>query len=79
MPKELVSNIIYKYTCECRKAFYKGKMQKQVRGRLSQHIGISVRTGAARSTKPHSEIRGHCFKCKTTILEENSEILDRLI
>ena len=78
MPKELVSNIIYKYTCECCKAFYIGKVQKQFRCRISQHIGISVRTGATLSSKPHSEIRDHCFKCKTPILEDNFEILDRL-
>ena len=54
MPKELVSNIVYKYTCECYKEFSIGKTHKQFRCRISQHRGISVRTGATLSTKPHS-------------------------
>jgi len=37
-------------------------------------LGISIRTGVTLSTKPHSEIRDHCFKYK----EDNFEILERL-
>ena len=73
-----MSNLVYKYTCESCKAFYIGKTESQLKCRISQHMGISARTGKEVSSKVASEIRDHCFKCKVHIKEENFTILDRL-
>ena len=39
------SNLIYKYTCECCKAFYIGMTTRQLAIRISEHSGVSARTG----------------------------------
>ena len=78
IPKECMSNLIYKYTCECCKAFYIGKTESQFRCRISQHQGLSARTGKEVSAKVASEIREHSLKCKVHIKDEDFTILDRL-
>ena len=77
IPIECMSNLVYKYTCESCKAFYIGKTESQFKCRISQHMGVSPRTGKD-VKKAHSEIRDHCFKCKVHIKAENFSILDRL-
>ena len=78
IPKECVSNLIYKYTCESCNAFYIGKTQLQLRCRVSQHKGVSARTGKEVQEKVASDIRDHSLKCKVHIKEENFEVIDRL-
>ena len=73
-----MSNLVYKYTCECCHAFYIGKTEAQLKCRICQHMGISVRTGDDLGVKVASEIRDHCFKCKVYIKPENFTILDQL-
>ena len=77
IPIECMSNLVYKYTCESCKAFYIGKTESQFKCRISQHMGVSARTGND-VKKAHSEIRDHCFKCEVHIKAENFTILDRL-
>ena len=72
------SNIIYKYTCECCKAFYIGKTNRQLAVRISEHTGISARTGKTLKKLPNSDIYDHCKQCKTHVKPENFTIIDSL-
>ena len=78
IPDECQSNLVYKYTCDGCKAFYIGKTESQFTCRISQHLGISARTGKEQTVKVHSDIRTHSLKCKTHIKTENFSILDKL-
>jgi len=59
VPSELKSNIVYKYTCDSCKASYIGKTTKHLKTRISQHLGISDRTGTQMTKPPFSAIRNH--------------------
>ena len=78
IPKECLSNLIYKYTCERCKAFYIGKTELQLRCRISQHVGVSPRTGDEINPKAASDVRDHCLKCRVKVKNENFTILDRI-
>ena len=77
-PQMLRSNLIYKYTCERCKAFYIGKTIQQFAARISEHRGISARTGKTLSSRPKSDIFDHCEKCHTYVLPEHFSIVDSL-
>ena len=72
---ECTSNLIYKYTCECCQAFYIGKTESQYKCRISQHLGVSARTGNELAVKVASDVRDHCFKCKVHVKGENFTII----
>ena len=76
-PKDCMSCLVYKYTCESCNAFYIGKTEQHLRSRISQHMGVSDRTGASLSTPVHSDIRDHCLKHKQKINCDNFTVLDR--
>ena len=73
-PKLNQSNLIYRYTCECCKAFYIGKTERQLGMRISEHMGVSVRTGNTLKVQPHSDISDHCKKCQTNVSPDNFTI-----
>ena len=77
-PRLNQSNLIYKYTCECCKAFYIGKTERQLALRISEHSGVSARTGKPLKSTPRSDIYDHCFGCRTKVSPENFTILDTL-
>ena len=68
--KHCTANIVYKYTCELCKEFYIGKTCRQLRNRIREHSGLTVRTGkpCAAGCESFSEVRNHCRK------EHNSEV-----
>ena len=73
-PKLNQSNLIYRYTCECCKAFYIGKTERQLGVRISEHMAVSPRTGKPLQTRPHSDIYDHCQKCHTHVSPDNFTI-----
>jgi len=75
-PRLNQSNLIYRYTCECCKAFYIGKTERQFAVRIHEHMGVSVRTGVPLKTRPHSDIYDHCQKCHTHVTPENFTVED---
>ena len=77
-PQHCKSNLIYKYTCERCKAFYIGKTEQQLAARISEHSGISARTGKKLQTKPRSDIYDHCQNCHVHVQPENFSIIDTL-
>ena len=78
VPELTASNVIYKYTCKSCQAFYIGKTKQQLITRITQHQGVSARTGREVMCKAQSDIREHCLKCKVPVETENFSILDRL-
>ena len=78
VPQHCKSNLIYKYTCERCKAFYIGKTEQQLAARISEHSGISARTGKKLQTKPRSDIYDHCQNCHVHVQPENFSIIDTL-
>ena len=59
MPKLLRSLVIYKYTCEICQDFYIGKTSRWLGERISEHSGVSHRTGNSISNPLYSAIREH--------------------
>ena len=78
IPENCMFKLIYKYTCENCKAFYIGKTQLQFHVRITQHQGLSARTGNELQTKVASDIRDHSLNCNSQVKNENFEVLDRL-
>ena len=77
-PKLLKSNLVYKYTCERCKAFYIGQTSQQLAARISEHSGISCRTGKVSSCEPKSDVYAHSKLCQVHVVPENFVILDTL-
>ena len=50
------SNLIYRYTCECCKAFYIGKTEVHLAQRIAEHRGVPARTVKSLSRMPHSTV-----------------------
>ena len=63
--------------CDSCNAIYIGKTEQNFRCRISQHLGVSFRTGATLSTPVQSDIREHCLKHKQHISRDNFSIIDR--
>ena len=59
VPLPLRSCVIYKFICECNLR-YLGSTKAILHSRMSQHIGISDRTGIPTQKKLKSSIREHC-------------------
>ena len=68
LPKELRSSIVYKYSCVhgmCTSA-YVGSTVRTLHTRVSEHLGISNRTGHPLTNPPQSSIRNHALQCSTS-------------
>ena len=76
-PKDCMSCLVYKYTCESCNAFYIGKTEQHLKSRISQHQGISDRTGSSLSSPVNSDIRDHCLKHKREVNYDNFTVIDR--
>ena len=78
LPNELRSSIVYKYSCvhgECTSA-YVGSTVRNLHTRVSEHLGLSNRTGQPLINPPQSSIRAHAMQCPTSnITINNFEIL----
>ena len=63
VPYDLMSDVVYEYTCgRCNLSYY-GETERHLKVRPGEHIGISPLT--LKKTKPSKEssIRGHLLKC----------------
>ena len=67
LPDYCLTDFIYKYTCGGCNAFYIGQSARQFKVRVSEHLGVSYRTGKKLDRPQHSEIRDHCDKYHHTI------------
>ena len=69
------SSLIYKYTCDC-SLQYIGSTQLQLFRRVSQHRGVSFRTGIPLSKQDNSVIRDHCNSHNHQIELSSLAVLD---
>ena len=75
LPSDLVSGVVYKYTCgRCNSTYY-GKADRHLKVRSGEHIGISPLT--FKKTKPAKEspIRDHLLNCNNIPSFEKFTIL----
>ena len=54
------------------------KRSQQLVARISEHSGISCRTGKKAQSKPKSDVYAHSESCQTQVVPENFVILDTL-
>ena len=76
LPISLVSSVIYKYSCGQFSATYIGETRKQLKVRMSQHKGISFRTGNLLNSVKKSKILDHSLDSGHFTSEINFKILD---
>ena len=77
LPFDLVSGVVYKYTCgRCNSTYY-GEMDGNLKVRSGEHIGISPLPLALKKTKPSKEraIRDHLLNCNNISSFEEFNIL----
>ena len=77
LPSALCSGVVYRYSCGSCSATYVGKTQRHFKTRISEHKGISVRTGQPLSTPLFSNIRDHAWEADHRINDGNFEIITR--
>ena len=76
LPASLSSSVIYKYTCREYSASYIGMTSKQLKIRISQHMGRSFRTGNINSNEiNNSKIFEHFEQKDHPIRVEDFKIL----
>lgn len=68
------SSLIYKYSCSCN-ATYLGATVRHLNTRISEHLGISHRTGMKITKPSYSSIREHCESNNCIIDANNFEIV----
>ena len=75
LPFNLVSGVVYKYTCGRCSSTYYGGMDRHLKVRSGEHIGISPLT--FKKTKPSKEsaIRDHLLNCNNILSCEEFTIL----
>ena len=66
VPFNVRSFVIYKYTCGDCNATYIGKTKRHLKVRMSEHLGISLRTGKQFKFNKNNAtaIRNHCEMCQ---------------
>ena len=62
IPQLLNSMIVYKYNCASCSASYIGSTTRRFYVRISEHKGISSRTGQVTQTQSNSAIKDHSLK-----------------
>ena len=72
----MLSNVIYQFKCCVCNDTYIGSTSKQAKVRISQHLGISYRTGNRLQNPPHSAPRIHSLDKKHYLTNDNFKILD---
>ena len=65
-PDTVQSLVVYKYICNRCNSVYVGKTSRHLSTRISEHIGISFRTGIPLTSPPFSQIRSHIEESQNT-------------
>ena len=77
LPKESRSCVIYKYVCSQCEALYVGSTICTLHTRMSEHLGMSPRTGQSLSQPSQSSIRNHCYQsCQCAPSFSNFSVID---
>ena len=70
------SSLVYKFSCSRCESAYVGSTTRALLTRVSEHKGVSCRTGRMLSTPPHSNIRDHVYSCNSPLTIDNFNILN---
>ena len=71
----LRSNLVYKYSCGQCNATYYGETTRHLKTRISEHKGLSPRTGLPLCNPSHSSIRDHALELNHDIDDKNFHIV----
>ena len=77
LESSLSSDVVYEYNCALCNECYIGSTARQYGCRISEHRGVSVRTGAPSTKQPSSAIYDHSFETGHQLLPRSFKILDR--
>ena len=75
LPSDLVSRVVYKYTCDRCNSTYYGEMDRHFKVRSGEHIGISSLTFKKAKPSKESAIRDHLLNCNNIPSLEEFTIL----
>jgi len=76
LPKELASNVVYRYKCSSCGAAYVGKTSRHFGVRAGEHLCISIRTNKPIKPDKNSAIHQHAVESGHNLQLENLKIID---
>ena len=74
IPTSLCSNVVYCFKCPDCTARYIGSTSRNLKIRISEHIGVSYRTNTKITSPSFSRIREHALSCNHSIDEQDFSI-----
>ena len=77
VPETLQSNFVYKFKCGSCTASYYGKTYIHMKVRVSNHQGVSPRTGKLVKGTLSTSVRDHMLNCDHTVAWEDFSIIGR--
>ena len=77
VPETLQSNFGYKFKCGSYTASYCGKTYKHMKVRVSEHHGVSPRTGKRVKDTLSTSVRDHVLSCDHTVAWKDFSITGR--
>ena len=77
VPEPLRSCQIYNFTCGSCNASYAGKTFRQMKVRVSEHQGVSLRTGKHLKGTLSSSVRDHMLDCNHMVTWDDIKVLGR--
>ena len=75
IPSAMRSHVVYKYKCQCCGALYVGQTRRNIHTRISEHMGVSSKTGNKLSVSQMSAVLTHHHLSKHAISDSNFTIL----
>ena len=73
--KEMCFLLCYKLQCSSCNATYYGKIKRHFKVRVSEHMGVSARTGKNIKSTKNSVVRDHMLVCNNTLSFEDFSVL----
>ena len=61
IPFAMRSHVVYKYKCQCCGALYVGQTRRHIHTRISEHMGVSSKTGNKLSVSQMSAVLTHHY------------------
>ena len=72
--KEMRSLLCYKFQCSSCNATYYGKTKRHFKVRVSEHMGVSARTGKNIKSTKSSAVRDHMLVCNNIVSFEDFSV-----
>ena len=75
VPETLRSNLIYKFSCGSCTASYIGKTYRHFKVRVSEHQGVSPRTGKPVKSTLSTSVKDHILVCDHKVVHQDLSFL----